>query len=265
MMFLKAQIKAQPVIFGLLILTLLLGSVFTSAQAQKRLKFSTTEDIAIAFYKTGGKIPNFDRWIKEREPYSTTPWARRAAMLKQETSRLQLAYQNFKPNKDFITIRTFVNLAPQEQKNKAGEKTYTLPITFSGAPEALYFPYDFLDQRIVVMPSKMDKVMKAQITESDYRRITEALRTSAKNTMIVRLRTTESDFSKPYLIDGIPQWVLKTEIVSLEVWSKQGRLLWEYSAPWYISPNTTQLNNLFEKRPSGSGEKGAVKPLFSVK
>jgi len=86
-----------------------------------------------------------------------------------------------------------------------------------------------------------------------------------KNTMIIRLRPTESDFSKPYMIDGIAQWVMKADIVSLEIWSRQGRLLWEYTAEWYVSPNTKKLNNLFADRPVGSQEKGSVKPLYPSK
>lgn len=258
-------LKAKPIFFTLAVFALLLGIILTPAPShaqQKRLKFSTTEDIALAFYKTGGKVPNFERWIKEREPYNLTPWARREAMMKQEMSRLQLAYRNFNPTKDFLIIRTFVDLNPQEHISKAGEKTYTLPINFSKAPDALYFPYDFLGERIVVMPNKIDLAMNSTISENQYKHIKESLRYSSKNTMIVRLRATEGDLSKPYMIDGIPQWVLKADIVSLEVWSSQGTLMWEQTANWYIAPETRRLNKLFNSRPPGTNEKGAVKPLF---
>lgn len=255
-------LKARDGLLGLLIVTLWVGSVLHSAYAQQRLKFSSTEDIAIALYKTGKKMPNFESWIKAREPYNLTPWAGREMLLKQEKSRLQLAYRNFNPDEDFLNIRTFVTLFPEEKADAQGKKTYSLPIRFSEAPEALYFPYDFLDQRIVVMPHKIDQLMQADITEAQFNTIKDAIRVSSKNTMIVQLRATEGDLSKPYMIDGLPQWVLKTEIVSLEVWSQQGRLLWEYTAPWYLSPNTKHLNSLFEKRPVGSTEKGSVKPLF---
>ena len=249
-----------PVLISAILLLLVGGSL--SVSAQKRLKFSTTEDIAIAFYKTGGIVPNFERWIKEREPYNLTPWTRREGVMAEETARLQLAYTQFKPADDFLLIRTFVKLAPQKHVNDAGEKTYTLPVTFAKAPEALYFPYDFLDERIVVMPHKMDLLMNSPIDQTQYEFINKASKNSAQNTMIVRLRSTEADTSRPYKIDGLDQWVLKAEIVSLEVWSKKGALLWEYTVPWYISPNTIRLNRLYEGRPTETPEIGAVKALF---
>lgn len=242
---------------------LLLVGLSLSANAQKRLKFSSTEDIALAFYKTGGIIPNFEHWIKERKPYNLTPWGRREKMLATEMSRLQLAYKNFTPKDDFLLIRTFVHITPEEHVNDNGEKTYSLSIVFSKAPDALYFPYNFLDQRIVLMPYKLETIMNSEINETQYNFIQETTQASHKNTMVVRLRAKEADFSKPYEIDGLEQWVFKTKIASLEIWNKQNRLLWEYTAPWYISPNLSKLNKLFDGRPSSSSERGGVKALFS--
>ena len=247
--------------FALLCLTLILSGFVSLAFAQNILKFATSEDIAIAFYKAGNTVPNFERWIKETEPYNLTPWAGRAEMMQQEKSRLQLAYRNFDKDKDFLNIRTFVLLDPKEQTDAKGQKTYGMKMVFSEAPEALYFPYEWLGERIVVMPHKIDKLMTTSLTESQYDLITRALPSSAKNTMIVQLRATEGDVSKPYKIDGLSQWVLKAEVVALEVWSKQGSLLWEYTAPWYVSPRTKKLNNLYNDRPA-AGKKGAVKSLF---
>lgn len=246
-----------------IVTTLLLLFCFSAPlHAQKRLKFSTTEDIAIAFYKTGGIIPNFERWITEGKLYSLTAWARREDMIKQEMSRLQLAYTQFRPTEKFLLIRTFVNIAPKKHVNDTGEETYTLPITFTQAPDALYFPYDFLGERIVVMPHKLDILMNDAINKTQYDFINKAIKNSNKNTMIVRLQATQADTSKPYKIDGLDQWVLKAKIVSLEVWNKQGALLWEHTAPWYVSPNTKKLNSLFDGRPTTSPEQGSVKALY---
>lgn len=251
--------KIIPAFCAALLVCLLISP---SVNAQKRLKFSTSEDIAIAFYKTGSVKPNFERWIKERAPYNLTPWARREKMMEQELSRLNLAYRNFKPEEDFLLVRTFVTLSPEQSTDAKGKETYTLPIAFSKAPEALYFPYDFLEERIVVMPHKLDMMMNSQIDKNQYDFIKKGIRNSAKNVMIVRLRTMEADTSRPYEIDGLNQWVLKAEIVSLEIWNRQGSLLWEYTAPWYVSPNTVKLNSLYNGKPASSPEIGAVKPLY---
>lgn len=249
-----------------LVAIITLASVPAFSQVKKRLKFSSTEDVAIAFYKTGGVVPNFENWIKKNEPYNLTPWARREEVMIQEKSRLQLAYKNFDPKEDFLIIRTFVNLdltksSTLDKESQQNKESYNLKISFQKAPDALYFPYDFNGERIVVMPHKLDILMNSALNQQRYNYLEKALKDSGQSTMIVRLLAKESDLSKPYKIDGMEQWVMKTEIVSLEVWSGYGTLLWEHTAPWYISPNTIQLNNLYNKGPSLHPEKGGVKPL----
>lgn len=255
-----AQKKINFVIHTALLAVFILGLLTVSAYAQKRLKFSNTEDVAIAFYKTGKVVPNFEKWIKEREPYKITPWAGREEMMAQEKSRLQLAYRNFNPENDYLLIRTFVDVKPVTIKQTEGENTYTLNATFTQAPGALYFPYDFLGDRIIVMPNKIDKFMNSALSTAEFNRITKAKGTG-KATMIARLKATESDMSRPYDIDGLKQWVMKADIVTLEIWNKNSQLLWEYSAPWYISPNVRVLNNLYSEQPVQSPQQGSVKSL----
>lgn len=232
-----------------------------SSYAQKRLTFSTTEEIAIAFYKTGGVVPNFERWIKQRDPYINTPWARMEGVYNQELSRLQLAYRNFKPKDDYLLIRTFVRLITEKETDDEGKDIYKLKVVFIKAPDALYFPYDFLDERIMVMPDKLDIHMENIITKQQYDYISEAIPHSAKNTMIVRLLSKKADTKRPYMIDGMQQWLFTADIASLEIWSRQKRLLWEYTADWYISPHTTKLNDLYSKGPATNPDAGAIKPL----
>ena len=249
--------------FSLLLAVLIsaLIAMPTLSQAQKRLKFSTTEDVAIAFYKTGGVVPNFERWIKQRDPYINTPWARMDGVYKQELSRLQLAYRNFKPKNDYLLIRTFVRLITEKETNDEGKEIYKLKTVFIKAPDALYFPYDFLDERIMVMPEKLDLHLENIITKQQYDYISEAIPHSAKNTMIIRLLSKKADIKRPYMIDGMQQWLFLADIASLEIWSRQSRLLWEFTAPWYVSPHTTRLNDLYSKGPATNPDAGAIKPL----
>lgn len=254
--------KAKHAVCGVFLWVGMLTGFSVDIHAQTRIKFSSTEDVAIAFYKTGKVVPNFESWIKAQPPYNATPWAKREMMMEQEKTRLQLAYKNFDPEEDFLVIRTYASVNPQEKVDEKGEKTHSLSMAFTEAPEALYFPYDFMEQRIVVVPHKIDVIMNSDISLSQYEMIKEAVRTSSTNTLIVRLKPMKADLSRPYKIDGMDQWALTAEVVSMEVWSEQERLLWEYTVPWYVSPNTKKLNNLFKDRPTSSREIGAVKPLF---
>lgn len=257
MIFLK---KIRPALF-FTFLFLGAGALYHSANAQGRVEFATTRDVVIAFYKTGGTLPNFENWIKKRPPYNETPWAHREAMLEKEGLKLLREYQNFNPETDFLNVRTSVNLTPSETINANKQPAYNLSIRFDQAPDAQYFPYEFLGERFILLPRGMRDVMNVQITPSQYQFLTDAKADNRSHTMIMSLRAYEADLSQPHEIDGLFQWVLKTDIVSLEVWNRRGRLLWEHTAPWYTSPNNIKLNKLYNDKPTNSSERGAVKAL----
>lgn len=239
-----------------------------AAYAQTLKTDAATEKVAIAFYKTGNIIPNFDRWIKDNAPYNVTPWALREKIYDQEMQRLQLAYQAFDPKKDYLTVRTSAFLKPTEIENIEGKKTYVISTEFAKAPEALYFPYDFLNERIILMPYHLQDMMHSEVTKEQYDYIKSKVRTKKeKMKIVIRMRPFEADFSKPYKIDGLEQWVFKTKIASIELWNKNkdgsDDLVWEYTAPWYTSPHIIEVKKLYENRPKDSNfKKGTVKPTY---
>ena len=139
-------------VFRLIILmTAYIFFTSSAAFAQNDKDFSTAQDVAIAFYKTGDTVPNFKNWVEETEPYKTTPLAKRPQVMETELTKLQKAYQAFSPTKDYLLLRTYVSLKPkmvepvpsEDLSQENMEPSYSMDITFSNAPEALYFPYDF--------------------------------------------------------------------------------------------------------------------------
>ena len=168
--------------------SLLLLLLPSETMAQGITKFSTSEDVAIAFYKTGKTIPNFERWIRQSEDYRATAVARKPEKLEKELARLQQKYSSFNPETDFIILRSYVRLIPNKTQDEKGEDQYSMAIEFLNAPDALYFPYDFLGERIAVMPYRLDTIMKPEISFHEFEQIKKNIRLSAKNTMIVRLR-----------------------------------------------------------------------------
>jgi len=258
------MIKRHKIIYlwALFILIIVFGA--NQVRAQKTTRASTTEDIAIAYYKAGDVVPNFERWIKETAPYINTPWALREKLYEQETVRLQQAYQNFNPKKNHLIVKTFSSI--KLKKDKEEKETYSFQARFSNAPEALYFPYDFLEDRIALMPYSLEKLMNNTITDQQYQYMNPLVRSSKKITTIIRMQPYEADFSKPYLIDGLDQWVFKTKIISIEFWTNDNQLIWEYTVPWYDSPNSINIKNLYNERPKNSKfHKGAVKSTTGIK
>ncbi len=236
----------------ILLTLILIGVIFSDdAQAQLNRNSTPTEQIALAFYKMGNAAPNWDSWIKTRPPYSITPWARREKIYNQEKVRLKRSYQRFNPERHFIIVHTKVKLKPTvvQASSKDEKDAYKLPITFVSAPEASYFPYDFLDSRFILIPYHMQKIMNDDIEKHEYDFLRKLGVTPSKEfIMTAELRADKANIDKPLMIDGLEQWALYTDIVSLSIWNEDGLLLWEYSAPWYVSPNKKKINELYIHR-----------------
>ena len=234
------------------------------ASAQKRVSASSTEEVALAFYRTGEIRPNFESWIKKREPYSKTAVARRPKVYTQELERLKIAYNSFNPAKDILIVRTLSNVRLSETQDKEANTIYHAKAQFIAVPDAAYFPYDFLGERIVLFPYDLNDMLNREISKQQYQHIDQKTNARDELKTIIRMRPYEADFTQPHKIDGLDQWVFKTKIASIEFWNFENELIWEYTAPWYISDQTKNLRQLFQDRPeSMSGKKGTPKPVPS--
>jgi hypothetical protein len=227
-------------------LILFLGMVFLSSPAAaQRLEFSTSQDVALAFYKTADITPNFERWVAETEPYNLTPLGRRPQVMEEETAKLFNEYNAFDPDEDFLTIRTFVTLSPVSGTDDNGTPFYRLDLVYPDAPEIVYFPYEFRDQHFAVMPYNTESVMSSPIARTEHTFLKENTHPARPYLFALRLKPVQAMTDAPYKLDEHEQWVLKTNVASAEIWSDTGVLLWEYSAPWYVAPQVKELNNLY--------------------
>ena len=215
------------------------------AFAQGIIKFSTSEDVVIAFYKTGKTVPNFKRWARESYDHRHAAVTRKPRIFEREMTRLQNKYNSYNTKSSLLTLRTYVRLDTETMLNAQGQEEYKMNIEFTRAKEALYFPYDFMGERIAVMPHKLDLLLKPDLSETQYKMIEGSTSKSRENIMIVRLQPRQSDLSRPHMIDGMEQWLFITDIISMEIWTTSGSFLWEYNKPGYTSPETKKLQGLY--------------------
>lgn len=252
---------------SLIIILFLSGAYVPAATAQinaPSAQFATAEDIAIAFYKTGDLVPNFENWITSQKPYSETAFARRPKIMKEELLRLNTAYENFNPALSQIKIKTSAFVTPHVSDNKDGTKNYSVTIDLDEHKNAVfYLPYVFMGQNIMVIPYKLEVLDSIEISDYTYNHIKSLIKQGEKYPFILRLRPAKSDLTAPHLIDGVDQWAFYTDITTLESWTADGRLIWEYSAPWYVSPKQQEIKDLYDIKPVNDnlGE-GAIK-VFS--
>lgn len=256
------MIKRKAYIASILIALLTVSAFSPLSYAQKRAKLANEEDIAIAFYKTAETIPNLERWIKKRAPYINTPWALQDKVYDAEKNRLTLAYRSFTPQKDFLVINTKTNIKLTAEADEEGHNKYYLNASFKNAPEAVYFPYEFLGERIVLVPYDLEDFMRHEITVGDFHHISSNRFDDETLDTILRMRTHKADTNQPYKIDGMEQWAMSTKIATIEFWAPNRRLVYEYSTSDYVSPHALDLQDIYKKPFEGSDiPKGITKPV----
>lgn len=253
--------KRSNLFLALFCLLATLGSIAAAwaAITPGAVKFSTAEDVVIAFYKTGGAVPPYEKWITAREPYRTTPLTRRPDFMAEEKARLKSLYAAFDPHKNFITLKTrVVARVVQHQDKDNPDLIHTVLDMRFEAGDAYFFPYDFIDERFAVIPQDIEKHLKPEIAPEQYDYLKAQLANGKPVTMIIELRPLKADMEAPFDMDGTGggverkdgkgQWMFLTDIASMSIWNKKGSMLWEYTAPWYVTPMRGTILDLYKDK-----------------
>lgn len=218
---------------------------------------ATSENIALSFYRTAGIVPNLDSWIKTGDVYRNTIPGRRPEVYAAEMQRLQEAYQAFNPEKTVVRIRTSVALSLHEINPTPEETLYQLEIQPNSNENMLYFPYEFRSENIAVVPIISSDFLKPMLDDQQYAYVRSLFENDTRYHLIMNLRAGEADVSRPYKIDGVERWIFKTNVLSAEVWSSKGKLLWEYTMPGYLAPHHEAVHKLRQKRLNEQKEKNS--------
>ncbi len=197
-----------------------------------KIRASSAEDVALLFYRMANARPSFDLWIKETEPYSVTALARRDEVYAAQMTRLTQAWQKLDPATSVITLITpaigKVDMVPSTDLGTS--PTPVLNIRFAQGMTD-YFPYDFREDRFVVIPTKLQERMNPILTPDQAKNLQAALGTGKNLRLVMTLKPLRSDISGVQDIDGIPSWLMSANIVSLSLWTPAGSLVWEYVSP----------------------------------
>lgn len=216
------------------IATLFFSALFLIAPLwaqSERVKLSSSEEIAIAFYRTAGAVPDFRRWIWDRVPYKTTPPARRPNVFEVEMQRLQASFQIFNKRRDSLTIKVPVDLNPHRT-----DEQYYIGMTVKGLAQSHYVSTRFMEQNIALFPYGMDLLMDSPIDKELYGALKVLNTIRAKPFVIMTLKAKEANIKRPHQIDDLQQWVFKTKVQNMTLYTQNGERLWEYNAPVDFTP-----------------------------
>jgi hypothetical protein len=214
--------------------------------AQTQEKTSTGEEVAIAFFKAGGVSPDFIKWAKKSKSYNTVQKAREAAYFEKETRRLNGLWQNYNPATDMIVVKTSVFIALNMSVDEKDKAAHSMTLAFDkGAAD--YFPFQFQDYMIAVIPQHLNTLMQQPLQKAQYDLMHSSFgdKTAGHGTLYLMLKAIKADTSRPYSMDDHEQWMFVTDVAGLSLKTQQGSPLWNYSAPWYITPTSQDVRNLF--------------------
>lgn len=223
--------------------------------AEEPQNVSTPEQVAIAFFKAADTNPDFDLWARNTDEYKRKSATRADEFLYEEKQRLMKEWKKYNPDQDLLMVKAVVNLEIKVITDKNGNENYWMYITFRDG-HITYFPYVFQEYKIAVIPQKIESLMIQPITKEQYQLMHKDFGDKPLGSAIIyiSLKPERAYIHQPYDIDGTQQWALLSNVVSMSLISfkSEGTPYWNYGAPWYVSPHTKELRDLYKSAPSSS-------------
>lgn len=220
-----------------------------AAHAQRDKGISSSEDVAIAFFKAGATNPDFEAWAKASRDYKTAAPTRAGEVLSNEKQRLFKKWRAFNPDETLLTVAGDVNVELKAVVNKEGEESYWMYMIFPQG-EVTYFPYRFLDYRFAIIPQQIESLMIQPLQKEQYHNFVRLFGGQKASTTVLslQLKAVRSYMQQPYMVDDREQWILLCDIATMSLAaSKSGKPIWNYGSDWYVSPVTQGLRDLYQQ------------------
>lgn len=234
-------------ILSAILLTVLLCQLFSGTSlAQAPEKSSTNEDVAIAFFKTGGVTPDFTKWAMKSDKHATVQKAREKEYLEKELRRYNELWNAYDPARDMIAVKATAAVSLGTAVSAAGEVSHSMTILFDkGAAD--YFPFQYQDYMIAVIPQKLNQFLAQSLPPEQFNLLQASFdgKASGRAVLYFLLKPVKADMSRPYEMDGHEQWMFVTDIAGLSLKNARGQPLWNYTAPWYVTPTTKDVRDMF--------------------
>ena len=219
-------------------------------------KYTETEKVGFAFFKLGHIQPPYVEWVKATDLYKDAPPKERAALLEDQTVRLQKGFSLYMPDEDLIKVATIapVRSPMLSDKDKAGKyhDVKPLQILMAAGPNG-YFPFYVGDMCIAIVPEHFDAFQNIMVSNDVYSKMRKYLgignyQQVQKAYIEIVFRPNKADTSKPMTLDKTDTWLMSATIINFEVWDiTHQHFIWNYTSPAYVSDKTRNLLDLYGK------------------
>lgn len=219
---------------------------------------STAEDVAFAFYKLSGTAPDFQRWVdKTPVPKEITVAAQpryRKALLR----RLQALYKDYDSEKLLIVeahATLVVRSAPVVKGSFFTAEEWFTPgfdLDLGAESKAPYFPYSVADQWVTVVAKDIEKHLTLDMSQQDVDKLKPAFgfigaMRERPVTLTFTLKPLSADATTPLRLNGVYQWLVMAEVLTVALWNKEGELVWQTHKENYVPESQKQIEDLFRE------------------
>lgn len=247
--------------YAVLVLMLMLSGYSAPAMAQNMglAGITTPERVGFAFYSLTRTPPPFAEWIKGMDSYRQAQPHIRIQMLDQENRRLTRGYAHYNTNRDLIMIHFAVDILgmdnpaynpaaiPSDPDAPVMKKAVRIfiPSTKTGP----YFPFQLGQQWIALIPQNIEASTVHPMTEEQYNAV--ALSTGMNTNVPIAaeaeliLRPISADAKTPMTLDGLPMWLMMSDIASFSLLDRERKSLWDSTALWYFTEKTQEYMTLY--------------------
>lgn len=227
-----------------------------SLAKKKEVYDPVTERVAFAFYKLGGRMPDFKTWVEKKPDYQDVRSSDREAYLRNEVLGLRQKFAAYDPEVDLIPVRIMADVGVEEIVSTGYDpnEPQRFQMTVSaGAGGVLYFPYEINGQYIAVIANNLEAVLTREVDAELFEELKRGMSYSERDktasaVLDFLLRPISVDMKHPMMLDGKSQWLMMAEIATFSAKTPdEGDLIWEYRAPWYFSKVEKTVGGLYRE------------------
>lgn len=216
---------------------------FPALKARAAVEESPPLDIVFSFYKKIGVAPDFEEWVKKTKDYMDASPVFKPEFLQREAGILQNAFNDFDPKEDLITVSGEADIILLYDPNR---KSGYLDIKPQEKLNQDMISYQYGEDFFALIPTDLGDLLSFQIDENAHEKLKPAARTRRNLTLAVQFYIHQADGTEPLMMEEKPHWLLDARVVSISLLDRRDTLLWQYAAPWYITPTTKDLKALHQ-------------------
>ena len=212
------------------------GSAFAGSPYAKQ---TSAQDVYLLFHKVSGKLPDFAGALATSEKFKQATVDERQKMSEGFIATMANKFENLDPKRDLITIRSSVQI----KVDMDGLRMQAQLDNHYENPADIYFPYSWGNMNFAVIPNDIASFLEIPMQSDQLRKI-KALNRGYNPKIVLRLLPVKADATAPIKLDGMQQWLMLAQIVSVDYINDDDQVIWSWADNQYARSTSSELYDL---------------------